>query len=70
MNIKKIIKQLICIHDYETKRWRLIHYNNAPLTRQVEVKCGICEKEHVYFGLKRDARWEEFNKNTKTTEVF
>lgn len=65
-----LFKQLFCIHDEEIIRWRLIHYNNQPLTRQVEVKCRICGKTKVYFGLKRDDKWEQSNIKTKTTDVF
>lgn len=65
-----IFKKILCKHDYEVVRWRLIHFNDLPLTRQVECKCKKCGKREVFFGLKRDDEWETKNNHLRTHEVF
>jgi hypothetical protein len=68
--IKEFLKKLYCKHDYKLTRWRLIHWQEKPLTIQSEIKCNKCGKIVVLFGGKRNKEWEEVNINTKVHEVF
>lgn len=68
--MKKFFKKQFCKHEYEAIRWRLVHYFEKPLTRQIEVGCHKCGKTKILFGVTRDIEWEADNIDKQTYEVF
>ncbi len=68
--MKKFFKRLFCRHEYKVTRWRLVHYREEPLTRQVEMTCPKCGKTKILFGVPRDLKWETDNIDKRTYEIF
>lgn len=56
-------RKLLHFHRYNTKKWRLIHYNEEPLTIIVGAECEICGKRKLFFGVPRNSEWEEKHKD-------